>query len=71
MYRIDEFLKYYNSLNGTQQEIADGIWVNAKPLDFEPGILTKEYWIQRKNRKKDAKAVLKGDAIAVTWKNER
>lgn len=70
MYRIDEFLEYYNSLKGTGMEIAPGRWVNAKPLPFYYGIFTKEYWAERKQRKKDAKAVLRGDAIAVTWKSK-
>lgn len=69
MYRIDEFLKYYNSLKSCQTEIEEGVWVNALPIPFYPGILTKEYWKERKQRKKDAKAVLRGEAIAVTWKN--
>ena len=69
MYRIDEFLKYYNSLKNTQMEIAEGVWVNSIPLPFYYGILTKEYWKERKQRKKDAKAVLQGKAIAVTWEN--
>ena len=70
MYRIDEFLRYYNSLKDTQMEIEKGVWVNAQPLSFPYGILTKEYWVEREKRKKDAKAVLKGDAIAVTWNRE-
>ena len=69
MYLIDKFLKYYNSLNDAQCEIEEGVWVNAQPLPFYNGILTKDYWRERKQRKKDAKAVLKGDAIAVTWKS--
>ena len=67
MFRIDEFLKYYESLNDTQAQISPGVWVNARPLPFYYGILTKEYWKERKQRKKDAKAVLSGKAIAVTW----
>ncbi len=66
MYRIDEFLKYYNSLK-CGQEISPGVWVNARPLPFYYGFFTKKYWQIRKQRKKDAKAVLKGEAIAVTW----
>ena len=66
--RIDKFLKYYNSLRDCQAEIEPGVWVNARPLPFYPGILTKQYWRERKQRKKDAKAVMKGEAIAVTWK---
>ncbi len=70
MYRIDKFLEYYNSLKDNGCEIAPDVWVNAQPLPFYYGILTKEYWRERKQRKKDAKAVLKGEAIAVTWKKE-
>jgi len=66
--RIDKFLKYYNSLKDNQVEIESGVWVNARPLPFYPGILTKDYWRERKQRKIDAKVVMKGDAIAVTWK---
>jgi DNA phosphorothioation-dependent restriction protein DptG len=69
MYRIDKFLEYYNSLYDCQTEIEKGTWVNAQPLPFYYGILTKEYWKERKQRKKDAKAILKGEAIAVTWRN--
>ena len=69
MYRIDKFLEYYNTLNDTQVEIAPGKWVNARSLPFYYGIFTKEYWKERKQRKKDAKAVLQGKAIAVTWEN--
>ena len=68
MYRIDKFLEYYRSLGDTQVEIEPGVWVNARPLPFYNGILTKDYWRERKQRKKDAKAVMRGDAIAVTWK---
>ena len=67
MYRIDKFLKYYDSLKDTQTEIEKGVWVNAQPLPFYYGLLTKGYWINKKQRKRDAKAVLKGTAIAVTW----
>ncbi len=70
MYRIDKFLEYYNSLGDMGCEISPGVWVNAKPEPFYYGILTKEYWSKRKQRKKDAKAVLKGEAIAVTWNKE-
>jgi len=70
MFRIDKFLEYYNSLKGTGMEMAPGVWVNARPLPFYYGILTKEYWKERKQRKKDAKAVMRGDAVAVTWKSE-
>jgi len=69
MYRIDEFLKYYNSLSDCQCQIEEGVWVNARPLPFCPGIFTKEFWAERKRRKKDAKAVLQGKAVAVTWEN--
>ena len=68
MYRIDKFLQYYNSLKDTQMEIEPGVWVNARPLPFFYGIFTKKYWEERRQRKKDAKAVLRGNAIAVTWK---
>lgn len=68
MYRIDKFLKYYESLE-VNMEIEPGIWVKARHLPFYHGILTKEYWIQRRQRKKDAKAVMEGKAIAVTWKS--
>ena len=71
MYRIDKFLKYYKSLEGCSQQISSGVWVNAKPLDYPHHILTKGYWEARKQRKKDAKAVLKGKAIAVTWKGNK
>jgi len=67
MYRIDKFCNYYHSLKDTQMEIEPGVWVNARPLPFYYGILTKEYWRIRKQRKKDAKAVMQGKAIAVTW----
>ena len=67
MMRIDKILKYYNSLKNVQCEISPGVWVNDRPLSFYYGILTKEHWKERKQRKKDAKAVLKGEAIAVTW----
>lgn len=70
MYRIDKFLEYYNSLKGCGMEISPGVWVHAQPLPFYYGILTREYWRERKQRKKDAKAVLKGEAIAVTWNKE-
>ena len=67
--RIDKFLQYYNSLKDCQCEIESGVWVNARPLPFYNGILTKDYWRERKQRKKDAKAVMKGEAIAVTWES--
>ncbi len=69
MYRIDKFLEYYNSLSGVQTCIDGHIWVHARPLPFYHGFLTKGYWKQRKQRRKDAKAVLRGDAVAVTWKD--
>ena len=47
-------------------EISSGVWVNSQPLPFYYGFFTKKYWQIRKQRKKDAKAVLKGEAIAVT-----
>ena len=68
--RIDNFLKYYNSLKDCQAQIEPGVWVNARPLPYSNcigDIFTKRYWSERKQRKKDAKAVLKGKAIAVTW----
>lgn len=67
MYRIDKFLEYYDSLSDAQVEIEKGVWVNARPLPFPYSIFSKEYWEKRKQRKKDAKSVLKGKAIAVTW----
>ena len=70
MYRIDKFLEYYKSLDGVGMEIESVVWVNARPLPFYNGILTKDYWSERKQRKKDAKAVMEGKAIAVTWKKE-
>ena len=70
MYRIDKFLEYYNSLKGNQRCFDGKVWVNARPVPFYPGILTKEYWKERRQRKKDAKAVLQGKAIAVTWEQE-
>ena len=70
MYRIDKFLEYYNSLKDVQMQIVPGVWVSARPLPYYPGILTKQYWRERKQRKKDAKAVLKGKAIAVTWESK-
>ena len=73
MYRIDEFLKYYNSLEDTQCQIEEGVWVNARPLPYYNCIgdlFTKRYWRERKQRRKDAKAVLQGKAVAVTWESE-
>jgi len=58
----------YKSLDGNQAQIEPGVWVNARPLPFYNGILTKEYWREKRQKIKDAKAVLKGEAIAVTWK---
>lgn len=72
MYRIDEFIRYYNSLSGTQREISPGCWVNAKPLPYYNMLgdfFTKRYWKERKERKKDAKAVRQGKAVAVTWED--
>lgn len=68
--RIDKFLRYYNSLKDTQVQIESGVWANAQPLPFYNGILTKDYWRERKQRRKDAKAVLQGKAIAVTWESK-
>lgn len=73
MYRIDKFLKYYDSLKGVDTEIDNGVWVHAQPLPYYNclgDLFTKRYWRERKQRKKDAKAVLKGKAIAVTWEKE-
>jgi hypothetical protein len=70
MYRIDKFLEYYNSLRDVGVEIEPGVWVNAQPMPFYNGILTKDYWRERKQRRKDAKAVLRGKAVAVTWESE-
>ncbi len=70
MHRIDKFLEYYNSLNDCQVQIDKGVWVNSQPLPFHHGIFSKEYWKQRKQRKKDAKSVLNGKAIAVSWESE-
>ena len=67
MYRVDKFFEYYKSLSETQVEIAPGRWVNARPLPFYPGFFTKDYWRIRKQRRKDAKAVRRGKAIAVAW----
>jgi len=53
-----------------QSEIEPGVWVNHMPMPFYYGILTKKYWKIRKQRIKDAKAVLNGEAIAVTWNPE-
>lgn len=71
MYRIDEFMEYYQSLKGCDMEISPGKWVHMPPLPFYPGILTKQYWKERKQRKKDAKAVMQGKAVAVTWETIR
>lgn len=67
MYRIDCFLKYYNSLSDTQVEIEKGIWVNAKPVNFSYGIITKKYWLIKYSCLKDAVKVFLGKADAVTW----
>jgi hypothetical protein len=67
MYRIDKFLQYYNSLKGVDMEISPGVWVHARPLPFYYSLFTKGFWRERKQRKKDARAVLRGEAIAVTW----
>ena len=69
VFRIDKFLKYYDNLKDVQMEISKGVWVNARPLPFYNGILTKDFWRERKQRKKDAKAVMQGKAIAVTWED--
>ena len=70
MYRIDKFLEYYNGLNTVQVEIEKGVWVDARPLPFYYDFLSKEFWRERKQRRKDAKAVLKGKVIAVTWETD-
>jgi len=73
MYRIDKFLEYYDSLGDCQAEIEPGVWVNAQPLPYYNcigDIFTKIFWRERKQRKKDAKAVMKGEAIAVTWRQD-
>jgi hypothetical protein len=70
MYRIDEFLKYYNSLKDCQVGDYDGKWVNAQPLPFSYGFLTLRYWKEKINNLKDAWHVFKGDAIAISWKHE-
>lgn len=70
MYRIDKFLEYYDSLKDTQCCYDGKVWVNARPLPFYYGILTRAYWQERKQRRKDAKAVLQGKAVAVTWESE-
>ena len=67
MYRIDKFLNYYQSLNGTNVEIKKGIWVNAKPIPFYYGIFTKKYWKIFRSRLVDAWFVLRGKAEAITW----
>ncbi len=72
MYRIDKFLEYYNSLKDNQCCFDGHIWVNARPLPYYNclgDLFTKGYWRERKQRIKDAKAVLKGRAIAVTWED--
>ena len=73
MYRIDKFLAYYKSLEGVATEIEPGVWVNARPLPYYNCIgdlFTKRYWRERRQRRKDAKAVLQGKAVAVTWESE-
>ena len=73
MYRIDKFLEYYNSLSDCQTQIEEDVWVNAQPLPYYNclgDLFTKRYWKERKQRRKDAKAVLRGKAVAVTWESE-
>ena len=70
MYRIDKFLTYYHSLHGVRTEIERGVWVNARPLPFYNGIFTRAYWKERKKRRIDAMAVLRGEALAVTWERD-
>jgi hypothetical protein len=73
MYRIDKFLEYYNSLNDCGTEIEPGVWVNARPLPYYNclgDLFTKRYWRELRQRRKDAKAVLQGKAVAVTWESE-
>lgn len=73
MYRIDEFLDYYNSLSYCQTSYKDKdgktFWVNAKPLPFYYGILTIGYWKEMFKRLKDCKYVIQGRAEVVTWEN--
>lgn len=73
MYRIDEFLNYYNSLKDcqTSYEDKDGkiFWVNAKPLPFYYGFLSKCYWKEMFGRLKDCKYVMQNRAEVVTWEN--
>jgi hypothetical protein len=74
MYRIDEFIQYYHSLEGNQCSYDGEHWVNMQPLPYYNCIgdlFTKRYWRERKQRKKDAKAVLQGKAVAVTWESEQ
>lgn len=72
MYRIDKFLQYYDSLgrNNVSCQIDQDVWVHALPLPFYYGFFTKEYWIERKQRIEDARAVRNGRAVAVTWDND-
>ena len=70
MYRIDEFLDYYQSLDSCKGEY-DGRWYNIEPLPFYDGIFCFRYWKQKLRRMKDAISVYKGDAHAVTWKGEK
>jgi hypothetical protein len=71
MYRVDEFLRYYESLHGTSTEIEPGRWVYSKPIPFYPGFFTKLYWKNFKSRLVDAWAILRGKADAVTWENRK
>jgi hypothetical protein len=70
VYRIDKFLQYYYSLNKTQTQIDEGVWVNARYLPFYPGFFTKQYWKEWNQRRKDAKSVMQGKAVAVTWESD-
>jgi len=68
IYRIDKFLKYYDSLKDNQMEIEKGIWVNAKPLPFCDGFLTKDFWKEIWSRIKNAWVIIRGNGDVVTWK---
>ena len=70
MYRIDKFLEYYKSLDDCDCEISPGVWVHAQPLPFPHYILEKGFWREMKKRIKDAKAIMQGKAVAVTWKKD-
>jgi len=71
MYRIDNFLRYYDSLEGCDMQIGENVWVHDRPLPFYYGVLTKGYWLDLWHKFKDAKAVFRGKAIAVTWEDTK